>query len=129
MEMQSVGSIARKALGIVAVWGAVFCSSSHAETGIVGVGATSCAQLGDVYKRDSTEAEHLMTMYVQGYLSGLNGAQLMIAKASAMKDLDTPIESIINAIRLACDQRPTAYVYEIISESWRTIPPAKLKPQ
>jgi hypothetical protein len=81
-------------------------SPSHAENGIIGAGGFLCAKLGEMYKRDFTAAEKLTTMYVQGYLSGLNDAQVMDGKASAMKSLDTPIASIMNSIRLACDQRP-----------------------
>jgi hypothetical protein len=105
------------------------CCPSHAQSGIIGAGGFSCAKLGEMYKRNFTSAEEYTTMYVQGYLSGLNDAQAMAGKGSAMRNLDVPMPATMNAIRVACDQRPMAPVFGIISDYWRTLPLAKIKPQ
>jgi hypothetical protein len=111
---------------IIMLW---LCGQSRAESGIIGAGGLSCAKLGDMYKRNFTSAEEYTTMYVQGYLSGLNDAQAMAENAAAMRNLDVPMPTTMNAVRLACDQRPMAQLFGIIGDYWRTLPLARIKPQ
>lgn len=97
---------------------------SYAEIAVIGAGGISCAQLGEMYKRNFASTEKYTFVYVQGYLSGLNDAQAMAGRNTEMRNLDIlrSENTTMNAVRLACDQRPLAPVFGIVGDYWMTLP-------
>ena len=93
---------------------------------VVGYGAMSCSRLAEMYRLHHSSTEKEMSLYMLGYLSGLNDAQAMVKRGDQMRDLaGVSRDGMMNAVRAVCDQKPLAPVFGIMGDYWISLPRVK----
>lgn len=94
-----------------------------AEAGITGVGVTSCADFGKMYKTNPAETELVYFTWAQGFMSGYNGVFL----ASDQSGRNLAAESFDDQkvhIRDYCDRHPLATYMSAVFQLYASLPPS-----
>jgi hypothetical protein len=86
----------------------------------MGVGALSCAQFAEDYRKDTTTEQTYFT-WAQGYMSGLNAGTENANKVSVDLHSKTLVDQKI-AIREYCAAHPLAQYALSVTATWAAMP-------
>jgi len=96
---------------------------SHADTPggeVVGMGAATCAQMGEMYAENTRETEMAVRDWALGFMSGLEFVRL--TNGVPTKLVAASHEEIFDYVRAQCAQRPLETVWSIVAEFYRSLP-------
>jgi hypothetical protein len=77
----------------------------------------SCSEFAEFYQKEPSRAESVMFSWAQGYMSGIN------ERGSPRKNIaGMPLDKQKQSIRVFCDQRPLANVYDAVRDLYLQLP-------
>jgi hypothetical protein len=109
----------------VAIGLLLLATTAKAEYAISGLGAKSCGDLANEYRRNpSIETE--MLVWAWGYWSGANAA--IFESDKSYRDLDTPVEAQKQSLLIYCDAHPMAMFVMAVKDAYSKFPLKKYSP-
>jgi hypothetical protein len=99
-------------------------TSSRADFAAAGIGALSCGEIAQEYKRGPVEIEGVMRIWAQGFMSGAN---LMSLSANGQyRDLAAmTIEAQERSLTNYCDEHPMAQLIKAVMDLYEKLPMKK----
>ena len=94
------------------------------EYALVGAGTFDCAHFANMYRGDPTFAENMFFNWAQGFMSGLNAAQID-ANGNSVNLNSMTTEEQQSAIRSYCNAHPLAPYIHAIMDLYQRFPPNK----
>lgn len=88
---------------------------------VQGLGATSCAEFAQLYKRDPKSTELYFFTWAQGYMSGLNMG--LLASKQPAKELGSETNDQTLALRTYCSDNPLKTYMDAVLDLWKSLRP------